>query len=72
VISKSDKIGLRKIPLVFTEQGVVMLSSILSSDRAIMVNIKIIGVFTKMHEMLESHKEMLKKLEERVCVLFQP
>ncbi len=36
VISKSDKIGLRKLPLAFTEQGVAMLSSILNSDRAIM------------------------------------
>jgi hypothetical protein len=64
VISKSDKIGLRKIPLVFTEQGVAMLSSILNSDRAIMVNIQIIRVFTRIRKMLESHKEILKKLEQ--------
>jgi len=47
VISNSEKMGLRKPPLVFTEQGVAMLSSVLNSDRAIGVNIQIISVFTK-------------------------
>ena len=55
--------GLRRPPLVFTEQGVAMLSSVLNSDRAIMVNIQIIRVFTKMRELLETHKEILKRLE---------
>ena len=41
-----------------------MLSSILNSDRAIMVNIQIIRVFTRIRKMLESHKEILKKLEQ--------
>jgi len=56
--------GLRKPPLVFTEQGVAMLSSVLNSDTAIMVNIQIIRIFTKMREMLENHKDILAKLEE--------
>ena len=56
--------GLRKPPLAFTEQGVAMLSSVLNSDRAIMVNIQIIRVFTKMRELLQTHKEILLKLEE--------
>lgn len=64
VISNSEKMGLRKPPLVFTEQGVAMLSSVLNSDRAIMVNIQIIRVFTKMREMLETHKEILNKLDQ--------
>lgn len=64
VISKSDKKGLRKPPLVFTEQGVAMLSSVLNSDRAILVNIQIIRVFTKMREILETHKEILQKLDQ--------
>jgi len=64
VISNKEKMGLRKPPLVFTEQGVAMLSSVLNSDTAIMVNIQIIRVFTKMREMLETHKEILKKLDE--------
>jgi hypothetical protein len=63
VISNKEKMGFRKPPLVFTEQGVAMLSSVLNSERAIMVNIQIIRVFTKMREMLTTHKEILRKLE---------
>jgi hypothetical protein len=63
VMSNSDKMGLRKPPYVFTEQGVAMLSSVLNSDRAIMVNIQIMRVFTKMRALLDSHKEILRKLE---------
>ena len=40
-----------------------MLSGVLNSDRAIKVNIQIMRVFTRMREMLETHKEILKKLE---------
>jgi hypothetical protein len=39
VTSKSDRMGLRYAPMVFTEQGVAMLSSVLNSKRAIQVNI---------------------------------
>ncbi|HNX89718.1 MAG TPA: hypothetical protein PKH58_11590 [Paludibacteraceae bacterium] len=55
--------GLRKPPFVFTEQGVAMLSSVLNSDSAILVNIQIMRVFTKMRALLDSHKEILRKLE---------
>jgi hypothetical protein len=64
VTSKSDMIGLRYAPFCFTEQGVTMLSCILNSKRAIEVNIKIIRVFTKMREMLQTHKDILQKLDE--------
>jgi hypothetical protein len=64
VISNAEKMGLRKPPLVFTEQGVAMLSSVLNSERAIMVNIAIIRVFTKMRELLSTHKEIILKLEQ--------
>jgi hypothetical protein len=64
VISNSEKMGLRKPPLAFTEQGVAMLSSVLNSDRAIDVNIQIIRIFTRMREMILSHKDMLLKLEQ--------
>jgi chromosome condensin MukBEF ATPase and DNA-binding subunit MukB len=64
VISNTEKMGLRKSPLVFTEQGVAMLSSVLNSERAIMVNIAIIRVFTKMRELVETHKEIRQKLEQ--------
>lgn len=39
VISNHDKMGLRHLPMAFTEQGVAMLSSVLNSERAIQVNI---------------------------------
>jgi len=64
VISNTEKMGLRKPPLVFTEQGVAMLSSVLNSERAIMVNIAIIRVFTKMRELVETNKEIIQKLEQ--------
>ncbi|MEN8155555.1 MAG: ORF6N domain-containing protein [Bacteroidota bacterium] len=56
--------GRRKLPYAFTEQGVAMLSGVLHSERAIKVNIHIMRVFSQMREMLESHKEILYKLEE--------
>jgi hypothetical protein len=55
--------GTRKMPFVFTEQGVAMLSSVLSSDTAIEVNIRIIRIFTKFREKLLTHKDILLKLE---------
>ena len=55
--------GRRKLPHAFTEEGVAMLSGVLHSDRAIRVNIQIMRVFTRMREMLETHKEILKKLD---------
>lgn len=64
VISNSEKMGLRKLPFVFTEQDVAMLSSVLSSKTAIEVNIQIIRVFTKMREFLFTHNEILLRLEK--------
>ena len=56
--------GRRKLPLVFTEQGVSMLSSVLNSERAIQVNIAIMRAFVRIREMLSTHKELAFKLEE--------
>jgi len=61
--SNSEKMGLRYAPFCFTEEGVTMLSCILSSDTAIAVNIQIIRVFKRMREMLITHKDILLKLE---------
>jgi len=61
--------GRRKLPNAFTEQGVAMLSSILNSDTAIEVNIRIIRVFTRLREYALTHKEILlqlAKLEKEV------
>ncbi len=62
VISNKEKMGIRKPPLVFTEQGVAMLSSILNSERAIEVNIQIIRIFSRMRELLITNNEVLQKL----------
>jgi phage regulator Rha-like protein len=64
VTSNSDKMGLRYAPFCFTEQGVAMLSSILNSEKAIEVNIRIIRVFTKLREMLMNNKDLLYELEQ--------
>ncbi|MEY2829884.1 MAG: hypothetical protein RIQ33_1742 [Bacteroidota bacterium] len=52
------------LPMAFTEQGVSMLSSVLNSPRAIEVNIRIIRIFTKLREVLSTHKDVLLKLEK--------
>jgi hypothetical protein len=64
VTSNSDKMGLRKLPFAFTEQGVSMLSGVLNSPIAIQVHIQIIRVFTRMKEMLINNKDILLKLEK--------
>lgn len=56
--------GQRYLPFAFTEQGVAMLSSVLNSDIAIKANIQIIRTFTKIREMLSTHKDILLKLEK--------
>lgn len=56
--------GRRTLPYVFTEHGVLMLSSVLNSDLAIKVNIRIMRVYTKIRNMLSTHKDLLLKFEE--------
>ncbi|MEI6042417.1 MAG: ORF6N domain-containing protein [bacterium] len=56
--------NIKYIPMVFTEQGIAMLSSVLNSDRAIQVNIQIIRVFTRLHEMVNDYKDLKEKVEE--------
>ena len=52
------------LPLVFTEQGVAMLSSVLKSERAIQVNIQIMRTFTHLREILSTHKDLRDKIEK--------
>lgn len=56
--------GTRKLPYAFTEHGVLMLSSALNSPTAIQVNIRIMRVYTKLREVLLTHKDILLKLEQ--------
>jgi len=52
------------LPYAFTEHGVLMLSNVLKSGRAIEMSIKFIDVFVKLREMLSTHKDILLKLEQ--------
>jgi hypothetical protein len=56
--------GRRYMPRVFTEQGVAMLSSVLRSRRAIDVNIAIMRAFVQLREMLTSHKDLARRIDE--------
>jgi hypothetical protein len=51
-------------PYAFTEQGVAMLSSVLTSQRAITVNIAIMRAFVRMREMLLDHQDLLRKIQD--------
>ena len=64
VTSNDDKMGLRYAPYAFTEEGVAQLSTVLSSERAIKVNIQIIRLFSKMGKEMLTHKDILNKLKE--------
>ncbi len=63
-MSKSDVMGLRRPPYLFTEQGVAMLSSVLHSERAILVNIQIMRAFVRMRKLIEDNAEIARKLRE--------
>ena len=56
--------GIRKMPFVFTEQGVAMLSSILHSEKAIQINMQIIDTFVKMRQWAIENKEIAQRLTE--------
>ena len=56
--------GRRTLPMAFTEYGVLMLSSVLNSQTAIQVNIRIIRVYTRLRESLLTNKDILLKLEQ--------
>ena len=54
--------GTRYLPYAFTEQGVAMLSSVLRSPRAIAVNIEIMRAFVRMRALIDTNRELAKKL----------
>lgn len=56
--------GRRYAPYVFTEQGVAMLSSVLRSERAVQVNIAIMRAFVRLRELLSTHADLARKLED--------
>ena len=50
-------------PYAFTEQGVAMLSSVLHSERAVLVNVEIMRAFVRLRELLATHKDLLRRIE---------
>lgn len=64
VTSKVGRGGTRYLPLVFTEQGVAMLASVLNSSKAININIQIVRVFTRIRQMLIDNTELRLAIEE--------
>ena len=52
------------MPNVFTEHGVLMLSSVLNSKQAIQVNIQIMRIYTKIREMVLAHKDVFLRIEQ--------
>jgi len=56
--------GRRYRPYVFTEQGVAMLSSVLTSKRAVLVNVAIMRTFVKLRQLLATHTDLALKLAE--------
>jgi len=64
VTSKADRKGLRYAPMAFTEHGILMLSSVLKSERAIQINIEIMRTFVKLRQLLTSNKELARRLDE--------
>jgi len=62
--SSSGYGGRRYLPYVFTEHGVAMLSSVLKSERAVIMSLFIIRAFVKLREMLATHKDLANKMEK--------
>jgi hypothetical protein len=63
-VTSSSWGGRRYRPFAFTEQGVAMLSSVLRSTRAVQVNIAIMRAFVKLREIIASHHDLARRLEE--------
>jgi hypothetical protein len=58
------KMGLRRAPYAFTEQGVAMLSSVLRSPRAVAVNIEIMRAFVRLRQILAVNADLARRLDE--------
>jgi phage regulator Rha-like protein len=56
--------GIRYLPYAFTEHGVLMLSNVLNSEKAVKVSIQVIRAFSKLKQMLSTHEDLKKKIEE--------
>lgn len=73
-MSKEGRGGRRKLPFVFTENGVAMLSSVLNSEKAILINLSIMRIFTRLRSFLMLEKNLsdrVTKLEQGTNQMFK-
>ena len=63
VMSNADKMGLRRAPFVFTEQGVAMLSAVLKSDTAVQISVQIINTFVAMRKAIQGNASIYHRLD---------
>jgi ORF6N domain len=61
--NSSAKMGLRRPPYAFTQEGIAMLSSVLRSERAVQMNIAIMRAFVRMRELMATHKDIAARVE---------
>ncbi len=61
--TKDKRGGRRKSPYVFTEHGILMLSSVLSSPQAVQVNIHVVRLFTRLRQFVSGHNELKLEIE---------
>jgi hypothetical protein len=78
VITNKERMGLRRRPYAFTQEGIAMLSGVLNSERAIQVNIEIMRTFVKLRQMIASNaqlarrfKALEKKYDEQFRTVFE-
>lgn len=64
VTSNADRKGLRYAPMAFTEHGILMLSTVLNSERAVRVNIEIMRAFVRLRQMIASNANLSRRLND--------
>jgi ORF6N domain len=64
VISNVGRGGRRYAPYAFTEQGVAMLSTVLNSERAVVINIEIMRTFVRVRTLASTQQDLAKQLSE--------
>jgi len=64
ILNKTRGTNIKYQPYAFTEHGILMLSSVLKSQRAVQVNIQIMRTFVRLRQMLASHDSLIERLDE--------
>jgi ORF6N domain len=60
----SAKMGLRRPPYAFTQEGVAMLSAVLRSGRAVQMSINIIRTFVRLRQLIENNRDLAIRVEK--------